>query len=187
MRSALSGVVVSGWPGAGKSTIADAVAAATGATVVSFDWIMSGLRVFPDVWQRVESPVQRQREVGWALMSRVAEQQLRRGASVVFDLVARDSVVDQWSQLAAQTGADFIVIGSRTAIVRSRGGTNSRGNRCNVRASATARCDSNPSSCCPPRIPRASTSPEPSSTSDNEPFVARVRASQLQTNAPVSP
>ena len=110
MRSALSAVVVSGWPGAGKSTIADAVAAATGATVVSFDWIMSGLRQFPDLWQCVESPMERQREVGWALMSRVAEQQLRRGASVVFDLVARDPVVDQWSELAAQNGAGLFVI-----------------------------------------------------------------------------
>lgn len=103
-------VVVSGWPGAGKSTIADAVAAASGATVVSFDWVMSGLRQFPDLWERVELPVERQREVGWALMSRVAEQQLRRGASVVFDLVARDEVVDRWRELAGRTDAEMFVI-----------------------------------------------------------------------------
>jgi predicted kinase len=108
--SAVRVVIVSGWPGAGKSTIADAIAAATSATVVSFDWVMSGLRVFPDLWERVELPVERQREVGWALMSRVAEQQLRRGSSVVFDLVARDAVVDQWSRLAERTGAELSVI-----------------------------------------------------------------------------
>jgi len=102
--------VVSGWPGAGKSTIADAVAAMTAATVVSFDWVMSGLRQFPDLWARVELPVERQREVGWALMSRVAEQQLRRRSSVVFDLVARDAAVDQWTALADRLGAEMYVI-----------------------------------------------------------------------------
>lgn len=58
----------------------------------------------------MEVPVERQREVGWALMSRVAEQQLRRGASVVLDLVARDAAIDQWVELAARTGSAMSVI-----------------------------------------------------------------------------
>jgi predicted kinase len=57
-------VVVSGWPGAGKSTIGDAIGEMLPATVVSFDWVMSGLRAFPGLWARVELPVQRQREIG---------------------------------------------------------------------------------------------------------------------------
>jgi predicted kinase len=103
-------VVVSGWTGAGKSTVADAVAARLDATVVSFDWVMSGLRAFDDVWPNIEEPVERQRSIGWSLMSRVIEQQLRRGASVVADLVARDVVVDEWRLLAAKYEAPFSVI-----------------------------------------------------------------------------
>ncbi len=110
MDSSLRLVVVSGWPGAGKSTIAEAIAAATASTVVSFDWVMSALREFPDLWERIELPIERQRAVGWTLMSRVAEQQLRREASVVFDLVARDAAIDQWSELAERTGAGLFVI-----------------------------------------------------------------------------
>lgn len=109
-KAGLRLVVVSGWPGAGKSTVADALAAALPATVVSFDWVMSGLRQFPDLWAHVELPVERQREVGWALMSRVAEQQLRRGGSVVLDLVARDAAIDHWVELAARTSAALSVI-----------------------------------------------------------------------------
>jgi predicted kinase len=103
-------VVVSGWTGAGKSTIADALAAELPATVASFDWLMSGLRAFPTVWTTVEEPVEHQREVGWSLLSRVAEQQLRRGASVVLDLVARDVIVADWAALAAFFGARFSVL-----------------------------------------------------------------------------
>jgi predicted kinase len=103
-------VVVSGWPGAGKSTVADTLGAALPATVVGFDWIMSGLRVLPGLWDEIEAPVERQREVGWSLMSRVAEQQLRRDASVVLDLVARDAVIEHWRDLAARVGATMAVI-----------------------------------------------------------------------------
>lgn len=103
-------VVVSGWTGAGKSTVADGLGSSLPATVISFDWIMSALRAFPEVWDVVELPVERQREVGWTLMGRVAEQQLRRGASVVMDLVARDRAVDLWADLAQQHGATFAVI-----------------------------------------------------------------------------
>jgi predicted kinase len=103
-------VVVSGWTGAGKSTIAEALAAELPATVASFDWLMSGLRAFPEVWSTVEEPVEHQREVGWSLLSRVAQQQLRRGASAILDLVARDIVVTEWSKLATKYGARFSVI-----------------------------------------------------------------------------
>jgi predicted kinase len=103
-------VVVSGWTGAGKSTIADALARELAATVVSFDWVMSGLRSIPSVWAAVEDPIEHQRTVGWTLMSRVADQQLRRGASVIVDLVARDAIVEQWFELATPYGARLSVI-----------------------------------------------------------------------------
>jgi hypothetical protein len=103
-------VVVSGWTGAGKSTMADLIAADLGATVASFDWVMSGLRALPEVWAHVEAPVERQRRVGWNLLSRIAEQQLRRGSSCVLDLMARDEPCDEWRELATTYGASFAVV-----------------------------------------------------------------------------
>ena len=103
-------MVVSGWTAAGKSTMADHLADEVGATVASFDWVMSGLRAAPEVWAHVELPVERQRRVGWNLLSRVAEQQLRRGASCVLDLVAREEPIQEWRQLAAEYGASFAVV-----------------------------------------------------------------------------
>jgi predicted kinase len=103
-------VIVGGPTGSGKSTMADAIAADLGATVASFDWLMSGVRALPEVWDAVEYPVERQRSVGWSLLSRVAEQQLRRGESVVLDLVAREQPRQEWAELAARYGAGFHVV-----------------------------------------------------------------------------
>ncbi len=89
-------VVVSGYTGSGKSTIAEAIAEAIGATTISFDWVMSALRTFPEVWAVVESPVERQRSVGWTLMARIAEQQLRPGRGrVVSGGIGVESEVEQ--------------------------------------------------------------------------------------------
>ena len=103
-------IVVSGWTGAGKSTLADRLGQDLPATVVSFDWVMSALRVHREVWEVVELPVERQRRIGWDLLSRVAEQQLRRGASCVLDLVAREEPRREWQALARRHGARFAVI-----------------------------------------------------------------------------
>jgi predicted kinase len=116
-------VLVSGSTAAGKSTIAEIIAAELRATMASFDWIMSALRVFPDVWADVELPVEKQRAVGWSLLSRVAEQQLRRGASVVLDLVAREEPRREWERLAGTYGAVFSVVEctcSDPALLRER-------------------------------------------------------------------
>lgn len=93
-------IVVTGWTGADKSTLADGLANQLGATVASFDWVMSGLRGIDDVWTVVETPLERQRRVGWNLLSRVAEQQLRRGSSCVLDLVSREAPRGEWAELA---------------------------------------------------------------------------------------
>jgi predicted kinase len=103
-------VVVTGWTGAGKSTMADLIAHELGATVASFDWLMSGLRAEPAAWAAVELPVERQRRIGWNLLSRVAEQQLRRGGSCVLDLVAREEPRTEWQALALRYGAHFGVV-----------------------------------------------------------------------------
>jgi predicted kinase len=103
-------VIVGGPTGSGKSTMAEAISADLGATSASFDWVMSGLRAFPEVWAAVELPVERQRAVGWSLLGRVAEQQLRRNGSVVLDLVVREEPREQWAQLAARYDARFHVV-----------------------------------------------------------------------------
>jgi predicted kinase len=48
--------------------------------------------------------------VGWNLLSRVAEQQLRRGASCVLDLVAREEARAEWASLADTYAATFVVV-----------------------------------------------------------------------------
>jgi predicted kinase len=103
-------VLVSGWTGAGKSTVANAIACDLACTVGSFDWLMSGLRPIDEVWKVVELPVERQRAVGWSLLSRLAEQELRRGRGLVFDLVARESPRQEWSMLADRYGARLSVV-----------------------------------------------------------------------------
>ena len=103
-------IVVTGWTAAGKSTIADEIAARINATVASFDWVMSGLRSIDDVWPLVEQPVELQRRVGWNVLSRIAEQQLRRGSSCVLDLVAREEPRQEWQSLVDRYGARLAVI-----------------------------------------------------------------------------
>ena len=93
--------------------MADLVANEIGATIASSDWLMSGLRAVPAAWSAIELPVETQRRVGWNLLSRVAEQQLRRGSSCVLDLVARDEPLSEWAQLAARYEAKFAVIECR--------------------------------------------------------------------------
>lgn len=90
--------------------MADRLAGELGATVASFDWIMSALRSHADVWDLVELPVERQRCVGWDLLARIAEQQLRSGRSCILDLVARDEPVGEWASLASKYHAGFSVI-----------------------------------------------------------------------------
>jgi predicted kinase len=103
-------VLISGWTGAGKSTVANAIATDLACVVGSFDWLMSGLRVIPEVWSVVELPVERQRAVGWSLLGRLAEQELRRGRDAVLDLVAREEPRQAWVALAARYAADFSVV-----------------------------------------------------------------------------
>lgn len=103
-------IVVTGWTGAGKSTMADLVSAEIGATVASFDWLMSALRSHDAVWSAVEQPVEHQRRVGWDLLSRVAEQQLRGGRSCIVDLVAREQPRQELASLADRYGAAFAVV-----------------------------------------------------------------------------
>ncbi len=103
-------VLVSGSTGSGKSTIANAIASELMCAVGSFDWLMSALRSMPELWRAVELPVERQREVGWRLLSRLSENELRNGRSLVLDLVAREAPRRDWCALAERYGAEFRVV-----------------------------------------------------------------------------
>jgi predicted kinase len=123
-------VLVSGSTGSGKSTIANAIACELRCAVGSFDWLMSALRSDAELWESVELPVERQREIGWRLLSRLAEQELRGGRSLVLDLVARELPRVEWSALAGRYGAAFRVIEcvcSDAEIQRNRVDGRSRG------------------------------------------------------------
>jgi predicted kinase len=104
-------VLVTGLQGTGKSTIAAAAAEELGAAVLGHDWAMSGLRPYPGLQDALDAmtPPGR-REVGWSILSALARAQLRRGASVVLDGVARQAEVDLCRRLAASEAASLVVV-----------------------------------------------------------------------------
>ena len=117
-------VLVTGLPGTGKSTIAEAVSVLLNAPVLSHDWAMSGLRPFGTIQQAMDamSPSGHQ-QVGWALLGALTRSQLRRGSSVVLDGVARAPQLEVLRSLADEEGAEFVVLMtecSDPAVHRSR-------------------------------------------------------------------
>lgn len=103
-------VLVTGCAGSGKSTLANRLAAELGAAIVAFDWLMSALREDTDVWATVEASGDRPREMGYRLLSRAVEQQLRIGGRCVVDVVARDSFVAELDELAHRYAGRLVVI-----------------------------------------------------------------------------
>jgi predicted kinase len=104
-------VLVTGLQGTGKSTIANAAAAPLGAAVLSHDWAMSGLRPFPAIQNALdcmEPPGHR--PVGWSVLRALAREQLRRGAAVVLDGVARAREIDECRALAKEETARFVLV-----------------------------------------------------------------------------
>lgn len=102
-------VLVTGPPGTGKSSVAELVASLMGAAVLSHDWTMSGLRPFPEI-QEVLNTTTGHRAVGWSIMTRLAQQQLRAGRSVVLDGVARHEEVSHCRATARCEGARSAVV-----------------------------------------------------------------------------
>jgi predicted kinase len=98
-------VVVSGLPGVGKSTVADAVGRHLGAAVLSVDPIEAAI---------LRSGIDRSFETGLAayeVVSALAEEQLRLGLSAVADAVSGLEVArDMWRRAAERTRSAMQVI-----------------------------------------------------------------------------
>ncbi len=104
-------VLVTGLQGTGKSTVAGILASTLGAPLISHDWAMSGLLPFPEVQATLDAmdPPGHAR-VGWSILRALAQSHLDRGSSVVLDGVARAPQIEILRRVAAETGAQFVVI-----------------------------------------------------------------------------
>jgi predicted kinase len=99
-------IVFSGLPGAGKSSVAEAVGRELAIPVFAKDWLEATL---------VRCELQPQSEgatglgyAGYELLTTLAERQLQLGQSVILDSVAgTESVRAQWRDLAAKYSATW--------------------------------------------------------------------------------
>jgi predicted kinase len=104
-------VLVTGVPGTGKSTVADAAGRQIGAAVLAHDWAMSGLRPYPELQQALdEMDPLGHRVVGWSILAALARAELRRGRAVVLDGVARREEIALCRQLADEEGARMVLV-----------------------------------------------------------------------------
>lgn len=117
-------VLLTGPPGTGKSTIAEAAAGVLGAPVLGWDWVMAGLTPFAEVQdglRRLGHPGHGQ--AGWSMLRNLAVAQLRAGRSVVLDGVALSDEVDRVRRAAEEEGRQCVVVVTRCrdlALHRSR-------------------------------------------------------------------
>ena len=104
-------VVVTGVPGTGKSTVADAAAGLLGAPVLAHDWAMSALRPYPELQSALDAmEPPGHGVVGWSILNALAQAVLRRGRSVVLDGVARAPEIEWCRKSADEHGATLMVI-----------------------------------------------------------------------------
>jgi predicted kinase len=117
-------VMVTGLPGTGKSTVAEATAEALGASVLSHDWAMSSLRPYQELQDVLDAmEPSGHRVVGWSILNALAAAQLRAGRSVVLDGVGRRSEIAACRANAQREDSRFVMIATQCsdrALHRSR-------------------------------------------------------------------
>lgn len=104
-------MLVTGLPGTGKSTVAEIVADAVSASVLSHDWAMSGLRRYPEIEAALGTmDPPGHRAVGWSILGSLARLQLRHDRWAVLDGVARAPEIDGCRAAAEAEGGGMVVI-----------------------------------------------------------------------------
>jgi predicted kinase len=103
-------IVFTGLPGAGKSSVAEALGHELNIPVFAKDWLEAALRrcrLQPDPQQETAGLSY----AGYELLTTLAERQLRLGQSAILDSVAGPPAVrEQWRKLAGEYKAGWFVI-----------------------------------------------------------------------------
>jgi len=107
-------VLVTGLPGTGKSTVAEAVARNLHGSTFSHDWVMSGLRPYGNIQKLLdEMEPSGHRVVGWSILTALARSQLRQGQSVVLDGVARAPEILNLYETALGESARMMLVATK--------------------------------------------------------------------------
>jgi predicted kinase len=100
-------IVVTGLPGTGKSTVAEAVARETGAPAFAGDWLFGALAP-----HRILHGLERKRSLAvyFDLLTVLARRQLMFGQSAILDCAVSADVAARWQALADEYGARLCLV-----------------------------------------------------------------------------
>ncbi len=109
-RSELAPIVVAvtGLPGTGKSTLADAIARKLVVPAFAGDWLLGALKPVASALVNVDRATQLQTYNG--LLKSLLVRQAILGQSAIVDALVTDDVAADWQSATAEHGASFAVI-----------------------------------------------------------------------------
>jgi predicted kinase len=100
-------LVLTGLPGTGKSTVAEAVGRAIGAPVFSGDWLLGALKPSGVLSKLDHSVVV---DLSDRLLRTLITRQLMLGQSAIVDTIINDELANEWASAAVGSGARFLVV-----------------------------------------------------------------------------